>query len=165
MDFNNISDIKKAGFEGFKTMKDLFIDNSVLPSKKGVYLILNTDATLPAFLIKGTGGFFKGRDPNVSVELLNTSWVDQALVVYIGKAGSENGSATLKSRLNQYFGFGQGKNIGHWGGRFIWQLASSSKLVVCWKQLPDQNPREYEKELIANFIKQFGKRPFANLVN
>jgi hypothetical protein len=165
MDFNSIDDIKKAGFVGFKTMKELFTDSSQVPAVKGVYLVLNLDKTPSAFLPTGTGGYFKGRNPNVSLDALKSNWVDKALVVYIGKAGSDGSSATLKSRLKQYFGFGQGKNIGHWGGRLIWQIASSHKLVVCWKLLPTENPRTVEVQLIKEFVNQFGKRPFANLAD
>ena len=113
----------------------------------------------------GTGGFFKGKNPNVSFETLKKNWVDNAKVMYIGKAGSNNGNATLHSRLNQYLKFGQGKNIGHWGGRLIWQFKNSSDLIVCCKKLPAEEPREVEGALIQSFIKQFGKRPFANLAD
>ena len=165
MDFNKIDDIKKAGFEGFTTMQQLFVDRSQLPTTKGVYLVLNLDKTPPAFLPVGTGGHFKGRNPNVLLDELKANWVDKTLVVYIGKAGSDASSATLKSRLKQYFGFGQGKNIGHWGGRLIWQIAASHKLVVCWKPLPNEDPRTTEAQLIKEFVKQFGQRPFANLAD
>ncbi|RPD43452.1 GIY-YIG nuclease family protein [Paracnuella aquatica] len=165
MDFNNIDDIKTAGFEGFKSMQQLFNDSSPLPSVKGVYLVLNIDKTPPAFLPVGTGGHFKGKNPNISLAELKANWVDKTLVVYIGKAGSDSSSATLKSRLKQYFGFGQGENVGHWGGRLIWQLASSHNLVVCWKPLLNDDPRTVEAQLIKDFVNQFGRRPFANLAD
>jgi hypothetical protein len=41
MDFNNIDEIKKAGFIGFKKMGELFVDSSSIPKVKGVYLVLN----------------------------------------------------------------------------------------------------------------------------
>lgn len=163
MNFNSLDEIKQAGFEGFKTMQELFASSSQLPAKKGVYLILNLDKELPSFLEVGSGGFFKGKNPNVTIDELKRNWVDTALVVYIGKAGSDTSSATLKSRLRQYFGFGQGKNIGHWGCRLIWQLASFQNLVVCWKTLTNEDPRTYEGKLIRDFVSQFGFRPFANL--
>lgn len=146
MNFNNFTLIKKAGFKGFKTMQELFDNPSELPAVKGVYLVLNLDKKSPSFLE------------------IRQNWIENSIVVYIGKAGGEKSSATLKSRLRQYFGFGQGKNIGHWGGRLIWQLGSSGNLVVCWKLLPDKEPRKYEAQLINDFIIQFGNRPFANLV-
>ena len=165
MNFNNIDDIKKAGFVGFKTMQELFVDSSQLPAIKGVYLVLNLDKKIPSYLQIGTGGHFKGKNPNVSIQELKNNWVDKTIIVYIGKAGSDTSSATLKSRLRQYFGFGQGKNIGHWGGRLIWQLASSKNLVVCWKPLPNEDPRAFEGQLIKDFVTQFGNRPFANLAD
>ena len=137
MNFNDIEEIKKAGFTGFKKMSDLFLDSSMLPDKNGVYLVLNSDTKPGEFLKVGTGGHFKGKNPNVSIAELKANWVDNTKVVYIGKATS------LKSRLQQYFGFGQGKNIGHYGGRLIWQLKYSRDLVVCWKALTT-DPREYE---------------------
>jgi hypothetical protein len=163
--FNNITDIVKAGFVGFKTMQELFIDSSQLPSIKGVYLILNQSKTLPLFLSVGTGGHFKGKNPNISLAQLTSNWVEETLVVYIGKAGGKGSNATLKSRIKQFLGFGQGKNIGHWGGRLIWQIAASQKLVVCWKPLTNEDPRQVEMELISAFVDQFGRRPFANLAN
>lgn len=165
MDFNRIEEIKKAGFSGFRKMCDLFIDCSEIPKVKGVYLVLNPDYKKPEYLQIGTGGYFKGKNPNVDLAYLEGNWANNSLVVYIGKAGSDTGSATLRSRLRQYFGFGQGKNIGHWGGRLIWQLKNSSQLIVCWKPLPDGNPREVEGDLIKQFVLVFGKRPFANLAD
>ena len=165
MDFNNIGEIKKAGFLGFKKMNDLFLDCSSIPKTKGVYLVLNPNYKKPEYLQIGTGGYFKGKNPNVSVEILESNWVDNSLVVYIGKAGSNRGNATLNSRLKQYFGFGQGRNIGHWGGRLIWQLKNSSDLVVCWKSLPNDDPRTVESDLIKEFVINFSKRPFANLAD
>ena len=165
MNFNNIDDIKKAGFVGFKTMQELFGDSSQLPAIKGVYLVLNLDTKAPSYLQVGSGGHFKGKNPNITIPELKSNWVDKTIVVYIGKAGSETSSATLKSRLKQYFGFGQGKNIGHWGGRLIWQLATSNNLVVCWKALPNEDPRTFEGKLIKDFVTQYGNRPFANLAD
>lgn len=156
MTFNDIEDIKKAGFIGFKKMNDLFLDSSMLPDSNGVYLVLNDDNKPADFLAIGSGGHFKGKNPNVSLTELKSKWVDNTKVVYIGKATS------LKSRLRQYFGFGQGKNIGHYGGRLIWQLRYSKDLVVCWKALTT-DPRELEIYLIKQFVSIYGRRPFANL--
>ena len=163
MDFNNLDEIKNAGFLGFKKMRELFVDSSSIPKIKGVYLILNPNYKKAEYLEIGTGGHFKGKNPNVCIDKLKSNWVDNSLVVYIGKAGSESGNATLNSRLRQYVGFGQGRNIGHWGGRLIWQMKNSSNLIVCWKPLPNENPRFIESQLIKNFRTEFSKHPFANL--
>ncbi len=164
MDFNNIAEIKKAGFTGFKKMKELFLDNSEIPREKGVYLILVLDKKTPDFLKIGSGGYFKGRNPNVSFDELKANWIAKTIVIYIGKAGGNGSSQTLQKRLKQYFGFGQGKNIGHQGGRYIWQLKNSGDLIVCWKTTPKAEPADVESKLIQEFKVNYNNhRPFANL--
>ncbi len=167
MNFNDIEEIKKAGFIGFKKMSELFTDSSNISDEKGVYFILCLDNKPPQFLTIGTGGYFKGRNPNVSVEKLKENWVDDTIVVYIGKGGGKNqkgieSDETLRSRLKTYFSFGRGKNVGHSGGRYIWQIENSKDLVVCWYPTPDKEPADIETNFIIEFKKQNVKRPFAN---
>ncbi|MBC8200363.1 MAG: hypothetical protein H8E80_10065 [Desulfobacteraceae bacterium] len=102
MTFSNVDEIKKAGFTGFKRMGELFDDSSMLPKIKGVYLVLYLGGKPPYFLKVGTGGHFKGKNPNISIAQLNNNWVDDTIVLYIGKAGKEGSNATLQSRLRQY---------------------------------------------------------------
>ena len=64
--------------------------------------------------------------------------------------------------LNPNMRFGQGKDVGHKGGRYIWQIPNSENLVVCWKPTQEDS-RTVEAELIQQFVAEFGKRPFANL--
>jgi hypothetical protein len=163
VNFNDVEELKKAGFLGFKAISELWADNSPIPPVRGVYLVLYLDKSSPKFVVKGTGGFFKGKDPNVSLEELKANWVDGTNVIYVGKAGGENSGAKLYSRLNQYLQFGKGKSIGHYGGRYIWQIANSMDLVVCWKPVLQAEPRDIEAELIKSFVAKYGKRPFANL--
>jgi len=163
MNYSNIEEVKKAGYTGFRSMGELFVDSSMLPKIRGVYLVLYPSGKSPEFLTVGTGGHFKGKNPNVSVAKLKENWVDGTIVLYIGKAGKDGSAATLQSRLRQYFSFGQGGNVGHWGGRLIWQLKNSKDLIVCWKALPTEDPRTVEATLIKQFVSRFGKRPFANL--
>jgi hypothetical protein len=54
------------------------------------------------------GGRFKGRDPSVSAERLQTEWVSGTPAMYIGKAD------TLRTRLTSFARFGAGKPVGHW---------------------------------------------------
>jgi hypothetical protein len=163
MDFNTIDELKLSGFEGFAKIKDLFFDRSGIPKIRGVYMILNPHFANAQFVATGTGGHFKGKDPNVSLEVLQDNWVENSLVVYIGKAGGEGSRATLNSRLGQYMQFGQGRDIGHYGGRYIWQLSYATDLLICWKPLPKDDPRTIEKLLLQQYIDAFHKRPFANL--
>lgn len=164
LDFNTIESLKMNGFTGFKSINDLMMNSSSIPKQKGVYLIIRNTKSAPLFLTVGSGGHFKGKNPNIPIQQLEQEWVDDAIVIYIGKAGEATGQATLNSRLNQYLKFGQGKNVGHWGGRLIWQLQDSRDLLICWKILPNNEPREVECELISDFKQQHnGRRPFANL--
>jgi hypothetical protein len=165
MTFKNIEEIREAGFTGFKKMSELFRGISVLPAVKGVYLVLYLENKFPEFLSVGTGGFFKGKDPNVSLTFLENNWVKDTIVLYIGKAGKDGSSATIKSRLKQYLGFGKGGNIGHYGGRLIWQFKNSNDLIVCWKALPKEDPRIVESNLIREFYSIYSQRPFANLTD
>jgi len=165
MDFNSTEELKQFGFKGFLKMRDLFTNSSAVPKRMGVYLVLRESSEPVQFLTVGSGGFFKGKNPNVSIQELKANWVDGSAVVYIGKAGADGKKATLQSRLRQYFRFGQGKNVGHWGGRLIWQIQGAEDFLVCWKETPDEAPREVEAQLIREFTSQFLKRPFANLTD
>lgn len=158
-----VAELKNIGFKGFISIEKIIESYNVLPKQKGVYILIHS-AENPRFLAVGTGGYFKQREPNVSIEELRKNWVKDSPIIYIGKAGSENGSATLHSRLKQYFNFGQGKAVGHWGGRYVWQLEEPYNIIVCWMETPDTDPRLVEAELIKQFEKKYGQRPFANLV-
>jgi hypothetical protein len=165
VDFEHLSIFQKEGFEGFLKLDDLLFNCSPIPAIKGVYMILWINKKPPEFLAIGTGGHFKRRDPNISMAELKHNWVENTQVVYIGKAGGDDSKATLRSRLTQYFRFGQGKNVGHYGGRLIWQIKNCKELLVCWKPLPNDDPRSVEAELIREFVSTYKKRPFANLAN
>ena len=164
LDFNDVEDLKNFGFTGFKSVEELNKNPDVIPAQKGVYLVLNMSDKKVEFLLKGVGGFFKGKDPNLSITELKSNWVENCLTIYIGKAGSLSSKATLRSRIKQYLKFGQGKNVGHYGGRLIWQLEHHLDLIFCWIPMTDAEPRELEKKLISDFIRQYGQRPYANLM-
>jgi hypothetical protein len=88
--------------------------------------------------------------------VLAANWVKGAEIVYIGKGDQ------LRRRLIQFADFGDGKPVGHWGGRLIWQLPASSKLRVAWLETPGRDPRQVETELIERFRAIYDKPPFAN---
>lgn len=161
--YADLSTIRNLGFSGFISVEQLRKDYSVIPNEKGVYFILNPDCRFKSFLKIGSGGFFKGKNPNVSLEDLEARWVPQCHLLYIGKAGGGTSAATLRKRLKQYLDFGMGKPIGHWGGRYIWQLSNSTSLLVAWKIITDGDPIEKESRLIKEFHDHYGKLPFTNL--
>lgn len=168
INFRTQENLMRNEFSGFVSVADLLNDRSMIPRVKGVYMVVRQTNAAPIFLEKGSGGFYQGKDPNVSIDKLHKNWVDDTCVVYIGQTGGNRkgqpSSGTLSERIETYIRFGQGENIGHRGGRCIWQLTDASDLLFCWKELPNDDPRKVEKELIGTFKRQHcGKRPFANL--
>ena len=149
----------KIGFVGFQSIVECHKGHyAMFPKCKGIYMILRRSNLKPKFLQIGSGGNYKGKNPNVTIAELMNNWVDGANVVYIGKT-----DVTLHKRLSAYLKFGKGKSTSHWGGRLIWQLADHEELIVCWKEMKKGSPRDYEKNLIDDFKKRYMKRPFANL--
>lgn len=153
MQFNK-QNLEQAGFVGWIPL--LSVRSSSCPSCGGVYVISYTADEPVTFTENSCGGWFKRRNPTVTQAALIANWVDGSEVVYIGKANQ------LMVRLRQFADFGMGKPIGHWGGRLIWQLADINRLLVAWKETPGRNPREVEVQLIEEFQRDTGKRPFAN---
>jgi len=164
IDYNNIAGLKNNGFEGFERVYQLIKTGCyTIPRQKGIYFVLYDSDYVPRFLETSVGGHFKGRNPTVEIKKLEEKWVDNTNVIYIGQAGSGSSKATLHSRLKQYMRFGEGKPVGHWGGRLIWQLEDNRNLIICWKTTPNDDPREIEKALIVDFNQYYKKLPFANL--
>ncbi|MCX9145917.1 GIY-YIG nuclease family protein [Erythrobacter sp. WG] len=143
------------GFSGWVTFA-ILRSTDPCPDVGGVYVVARAEVCAPTFLTKSCGGWFKDRDPTISIGELQANWVEGAEIVYIGKANS------IRRRLKEFAKFGAGHKIGHWGGRLIWQLEESSRLLVAWKPTPEIDPLAYEAQLLAEFRAEYGKPPFAN---
>ncbi len=161
--FTSKENLIKHGFTGFKTINELCKDSTILPKQKGVYVVINPLPSSKDFLKVGTGGHFKAKNPNISVEELNAKWVSDAIVVYIGQAGGNGSAATLQKRIKQYLDFGKGKAIGHYGGRLIWQIKHSKDLLIAWKALDKEDSCAVETKLLTDFKEHYGVLPFANM--
>jgi hypothetical protein len=151
--------LEAHGFTGFVTFDDLresWLD--YVPKTGGVYAVLRVSEQPPAYLTSNPGGRFKERDPSVVVAVLEAKWVASCSVVYVGKGDN------LQRRLMQYARFGAGEPVGHWGGRYIWQLEDSAELLVAWKRCVEgQTAAELEREIIGQFKEPYDCLPFANI--
>jgi hypothetical protein len=151
-----------AGFDGFVRFGDP--PSSPVPTGAGVYIALREPADKVTFLDVSPAGRFKGKDPSVSQSALEAAWVSNAAAIYIGKASpGASGRRGLRKRLTEYRRHGAGDAVGHWGGRYIWQLIDHDRLLVAWREAPHSGAEDLESELIAAFVDDFGVRPFANL--
>jgi hypothetical protein len=153
-------DLEALGFEGWCTWAALRKAHfAAVPAGPAVYVIYRAAAAAPSFLGVNPGGRFKDKDPSVPLDVLTSSWVPGAHVVYIGKAD------VADRRLKQFARFGAGEPVGHWGGRYIWQLSDSDELLVAWHEISwVEQARQYEKRLLDRFGELHGVvRPFANL--
>jgi len=155
------ADLEAAGFAGWRSWSELRAGAlRAAPSGPAAYVVYRPSSAAPKFLGANPGGRHKGQDPTVTLQALEANWVPGSHVVYIGKAN------VADRRLKQFADFGAGKPVGHWGGRYIWQLADSDELLVAWHEVSwMETARDYEKRLLAHFAQLHGgARPYANLV-
>ena len=155
--------LEEQGFSGFVPLKASDADE--VPAAAGIYLVYRPAVTFPVFLPVSGAGHFKGKDPSVSTSALEAAWVAGAQVIYIGKAGlRKSGKGGLRRRIGEYRRFGAGEPIGHWGGRYVWQLADNSDLLVAWRvTAATEDPGAAESALIEQFVARYSALPFANL--
>lgn len=148
--------LQSLGFGGFLPVSSLQRSLNTVPSGPGVYAVVREATTPPEFLPTSGGGWFKEKDPTVPAEVLRGKWHVGTPILYVGKADS------LRARIRALVRFAAGEPVGHWGGRYLWQVEGSQTFLVGWREGDD--PRELERQLLADFAAHFGGLPFANLV-
>ena len=82
------------GFKGFVPFAEL--PGSSVPRGPGVYVVLRDRVDNPTFLHASPAGWFKAKDPSVEASTLEHAWIQEARVIYIGKAA---GGATGPARF------------------------------------------------------------------
>ncbi len=158
-----IEQLKVLGFRGFKTVEELMKSCRDIPKEMGVYVVLREKEDHPVILKKRLFDCQEDRYHSYSKAELDGNWVEGTHIVYIGKAGGFGMKTGLNKRLSTYIRFGKGQKAAHGGGRSIWQLSDAHELVVCWRVLSKEEPRDVEENMISVFrINHNGKRPFAN---
>ena len=109
--------MKSTGFSGFESIQSLINNNSIkCTDRKGIYFVLK-DIGKVELLKASIGGSFQGKDPTVSVQLLNDRWVEGPLIIY-----KDNQRRILSSNFEKTFGtiYEIWAGITHWAlGRQI----------------------------------------------
>jgi hypothetical protein len=161
-DFGTVEGLRAMGFEGFGSVRDLRRDDCrSLPRENGVYILVRERGSEPRFNLRGTAAFWRGQNPNVKVEDLAARWVPGAIVMYVGRAAGTGVRGKLQQRVKRLLRFGEGKNVAHWGGRYVWQLADAYDLKVAWKVCKDAVRQEVA--LLSAFEAKHEAPPFANV--
>jgi hypothetical protein len=156
--------LEAEGFEGFFTVGQLHTEGCErVPDKTGVYAIIRERLDQPDFLTKSVGPIFRGQDPTRPVDELEQRWVPGAQVLYLGRACGPGVRSLLRQRVKRYLRFGHGRVVGHWDGRYVWQLRDHTQLRVAWNSSGAEDAAQFEARLQSRFREHYGMLPFANL--
>lgn len=160
-------DLAAEGFVGFLTVGQLHRSGCFeVPDERGAYLLLRGSEAPHRILPRSQAPAWRGEDPTRPVEELTARWVEDTALLYAAAAPGSGVRHRLRQRVKRLLRFGHGSVVGHWGGRFVWQLAESSRLVVAWRPCSDdEDPHAIVNDLLGRFERTHGVRPFANPSN
>ena len=159
-----IEDLRACGFEGFASVGQLRDEAAAsVPVAPGAWIVVRESAAaLPRFLPRSTASEWRGQDPTMSADALGVRWVPHACVLYVGVAPGTGVRHLLQQRVKRFLRFGDGRNVAHWSGRHVWQLASAASLRIAWKVTTPEGARGAADELLQVFQEHHGAQPFAN---
>jgi hypothetical protein len=148
-------DLAARGFDGFLTLNSLKRKDARVPTVPGVYAAIRPSTAAMTFLSQSVGGHHKRRNPTVTKAELELAAVPGAQTVYIGRA------IHLQRRIDELVRFGRGEPVGHWGGRYLWQLEDHDHLEIAWRPAADY--KTAEASLLDDFVNHWSVLPYANL--
>jgi hypothetical protein len=146
--------LEEGGFTGFVPVARLA--DAEVPEAPGVYAVLRTADAAPRFADANPAGRFRKKDPTVEVAVLEKAWVEEPEVLYVASA------ADVRKRLEELRRFAAGEPVGHWGGRYLWQLEDRDDLLVAWNAT-HEDAAVVETRMLGDFKDRYRALPFANL--
>jgi hypothetical protein len=156
--------LEAEGFGGFFPVGQLHTEGCLaLPNEPGVYAMVRESLSPPEFLANSAAPVYRGQSPTQPIEALRERWVTGAQVLYFGRARGPGARSLLRQRVKRYLRFGSGRVVGHWSGRFVWQLRDHAALRVAWKTTAAEDVLPTEARLQIMFREHYGMLPFANL--
>ncbi len=155
-------ELRALGFTGFRTVASLREESAAsVPATAGVWVVIRDAASVPHFLPRSTGAEWRGMDPTETPDALAARWVPRACVMYVAEATGPGVRALLQQRIKRFLRFGAGRNVAHWSGRYVWQLAGASALRLAWWPMRPAEARTTAKRLLDAFVARHGMPPFA----
>ncbi len=93
---------------------------------------------------------------------LEERWIPDTPLLFVAAAPGPGVRNLLRQRVKRYLRFGSGAVVGHWNGRFVWQLTDHRSLRIAWKVMAGEDPAAAAGAMIADFENRHGRPPFAN---
>jgi len=141
--------LEEFEFEGFIPL--IGLDVSLLPPRRGMYVVLREARSAPVFLATNP---ITRREP-YPIERLEKKVTRGHEIVYIG---STDGAGGLRDRLGVF----STQSSSHTGGRALWQLNDARKLIAAWKETPTEASGVVESRWLLEFKREHGAYPLAN---
>lgn len=123
------------------------------PHYRGTLAHCIDKAKVTTWLSKAKGLRLDGTRPTAKdvVARLASFWLPDESILYIGKAGKDDGSKqTVSKRVRAFYRTDLGRPGPHAGGHWLKTLANLDELYVFWAATP--KPEVAEKQLLAAFI-------------